>query len=353
MELTNLSIRILDSAVEQKATDILMLSGAPPLLRIDGKIYTISGLNQLDGKTIESIFISIAGENKVKDLEAKREADFSLTHKNFRLCGHAYYQKKSLAINIRVVSQAIMSFEELGLPPIIEKLANARQGLLIISGPTGHGVSTTMASVINHINNNFNRHIITLEDPIEYIYTYKKSIISQREIGEDATSFVDALKNITKEDPDVIMISEFREPEALEIAFELSEIGHLVISSCKSMSISQTIDKLIDSFEPNHQPVIRQSVANSLIGVVSQRLIPKANGGRILIAEVMMNNPAIKSLIKEGKSDQIENIIATSADEGMMSLDRVLASLVSKGEVKIETALEWARNPKTLKELIY
>ena len=353
METTNLSIRILDSAVEQKATDVLMLSGAPPLLKIDGRIYTISGLNQLDGDSIKSVFIALAGENKNSELEEKREVDFSLTHKNFRLGGHAYFQKKSLAINLRVIPQEILSFKDLGLPPIIEKLASSRQGLLMISGPTGHGVSTTMASIINHINNNFNRHIVTLEDPIEYVYSFKKSIISQREIGEDAISFTDALKNISKECPDVIMISELNNPEVIEMALELSEIGHLVISSSKSMSISQTIDKMIDAFEPSHQPVVRQAISNGLIGVVSQRLIPKTSQGRILIAEIMMNNPAIKSLIKEGKTDQIENIIATSADEGMMSLDRVLASLVSRGEVKIETALQWARNPKTLKELIY
>ncbi|PIP51604.1 type IV pili twitching motility protein PilT [Candidatus Berkelbacteria bacterium CG_4_10_14_0_8_um_filter_35_9_33_8] len=353
MQSTNISIRILDSAIEQNASDVLLLVGAPPLLRIDGRIYAISGLNPLDNSTNELILKNLVGENKIRDLESKKEVDFSLSYKNFRIRGYAYYQKQTVAINLRIISQEIKSFSELGLPPIIEKLASSNQGLLIISGPTGHGVSTTLASIINHINSNFNRHIITLENPIEYLFPYKKSIISQREIGRDVISYCEGLKNITKEDPDVIMLSELRDNDALEMAIELAEIGHLVIISSNAMSISQAIDKIIDNFEPNKQDAMWQTVANSLLGIISQRLIPKANKGRVLIAEVMMNNPAIKSLIKEGKTNQIENIIATSADEGMMSIDRVLASLVSKGEVKIDTALSWARNPKTLKELIY
>jgi len=353
MQPTNISIRILDSAIEQNASDILLVVGAPPLLRIDGRIYSISGLNQIDNPTNQLILANLAGENKTRDLVSKKEIDFSLTHKNFRIRGYAYYQKNTIAINLRIISQGVKSFSELGLPPIIEKLASSNQGLLVISGPTGHGVSTTLASIINYINSNFNRHIITLENPIEYVFPYKKSIISQREIGQDALSYNDALKNITKEDPDVIMLGDLKGEDVLETVLELAEIGHLVITSSNAMSISQTIDKIIDSFDPNKQVSARQILANSLLGIISQRLIPKASKGRILISEVMMNNPAIKSLIKEGKTDQIENIIATSADEGMMSLDRVLASLVSKSEVKIETALLWARNPKTLKELIY
>lgn len=345
--------KLLAAAIEYKASDLHLVSKVKPVLRIDGKLMTIPNADVLDKNSVANLAQSLMTPEQLKTLKEKKEMDFSFGYQKTRFRANIFYQKGELAISLRLITKEIKTLKDLGLPPILERFTEHSQGLVIICGPTGHGKSTTLASLIQLINKKRSTHIITIEDPIEYVFEHEKSIISQREVGNDTLGFTPALKSSLREDPDVLLVGEMRDLESIEATLTLAETGHLVFTTLHTNSASQTADRIIDIFPPHQQPQVRSQLANVLLGVVSQRLLPKTSGGRIAAAEIMIANSAIKNLIRDGKTYQIDNIIATSAAEGMIPLDKVLAEMVSRGEITIENALAWAIDQKNLKMSIY
>lgn len=258
-----------------------------------------------------------------------------------------------MSASLRLIPKTIRTIKELGLPPILEKFTEHNQGFVILTGPTGSGKSTTLAAMIDKINTEKRKHIVTIEDPIEYVFEHKESLITQREVGSDTNSIARALRSSLREDPDVVLIGEMRDLETIEASLTLAETGHLVLATLHTNSAAQTADRIINVFPPHMQQQISSQLASVLLGVVSQRLIPKVAGGRVLACEIMLANNAIKSLIREGKTYQIPNVIQTSASEGMITLDKVLAELVSKGDISLEDALNYANDPKSFKMMVY
>lgn len=344
---------LLASAIEYKSSDLHLVEGFSPILRIDGKLMAVPKEPILSSDSCTNLITSLMTDAQKTSLKEKRELDFSFGYQNTRFRVNAYYQRGELQAALRLIPSKIPSIEELGLPPILEKFTTFSQGFCIISGPTGHGKSTTLASLIENINQNRSEHIITIEDPIEYVFEHKKSIISQREVGSDTLSFAHALKSALREDPNILLVGEMRDLETIEAALTLAETGHLVFTTLHTNSAAQTADRIIDVFPPHQQQQVRTQLANVLLGVVSQRLIPRTSGGRVVATEIMIANNAIKNLIREGKAFQIPGVIQTSASEGMINLDKVLAELVSKGEITLDDALVWSLNPKELKMKIY
>jgi len=342
-----------DYAIEKGASDIHITVGVPITVRIDGKLLPIPQAEVVTPATAKTLIESFTPEDLQGLLKQKKEVDFSFGYKTNRFRVNLFYQKGSEAASLRLISKEIKSIKELGLPPILEKFTEHNQGFVIITGPTGSGKSTTLAALVDQINANKRKHIVTIEDPIEYIFEHKQGIVSQREIGADTVSFGAALRSALREDPDVVLVGEMRDLETIEAALTLAETGHLVLTTLHTNSAAETADRIVNVFPPHLQQQIRSQLASSLIGVVSQRLIPKVSGGRVLASEIMINNPAIKSLIREAKNYQIPNIIQTSASEGMIILDKVLAEYVSRGDITLDDALTYALDPKGLKMMVY
>ncbi len=343
----------LEFAMSKEASDIHLSVGIPPTVRIDGKLLPIPDKEVLTQTKIRELIASFTPKEMIESFRQKKELDFSFGFKDVRFRVNLYYQKGFEAGSLRLIPTNIKSIKDLGLPPILEKFTDHAQGFVIIAGPTGSGKSTTLAALINKINEEQRKHIITIEDPIEYVFEHKKSIISQREVGPDTGSFGKALRSVLREDPDVVLIGEMRDLETIEAALTIAETGHLVFSTLHTNSSSQTADRIINVFPEHMRQQVSNQLASVLLGVISQRLIPKVGGGRVLASEIMIGNSAVKSLIREGKTYQIPNIIQTSASDGMISLDKVLAEYVSKGEITLEDALTWAIDPKTFKMMVY
>ena len=343
----------LDYAISKHASDIHINVGIPVTLRVDGKLFSIPDMAAITEAKAKELVSGVANDDLMTALEQKKEVDFSFGYKEMRFRANLYYQKGNLAASLRLIPNTIRSVKDLGLPPILEKFTEHSQGFVIISGPTGSGKSTSLAALIDKINEERREHIITIEDPIEYVFEHKKSIISQREVGQDTNTFARALRSCLREDPDVVLVGEMRDLETIDAALTLAETGHLVFTTLHTNSAAQTADRIVSVFPPHQQQQVRSQLASVLLGVVSQRLIPRVNGGRVLAAEIMIANPAIKSLIRDNKVHQIPNIIQTAASEGMISLDKVLAELVSRGEITLEDALTWSIDPKSLKMMVY
>lgn len=343
----------LDFAVEKNASDVHISVGLPATVRIDGKLMSIPDAVVVTEEKAKTLVATFTPDELMIALKQKREIDFSFGFKNMRFRANVYYQKGSLAASLRLIPKEIKGFKDLGLPPILEKFTEHNQGFVIITGPTGSGKSTTLASLIDKINIDKRKHIVTIEDPIEYVFEHKKSLISQREVGSDTNSFARALRSALREDPDVVLIGEMRDLETIEAALTLAETGHLVFTTLHTNSSAQTADRIISVFPPHLQQQISSQLSSVLLGVISQRLIPKIGGGRVLAAEIMVANGAIRSLIREGKNFQIPNVIQTSAAEGMISLDKVLAEYVSRGDITLEDGLNYALDPKTFKMMVY
>lgn len=284
---------------------------------------------------------------------AHKELDYSFSYNSVRFRANAYFQRGTPAMALRLLPRTIRTIEELGLPPILGRFIQPRRGFVIVAGPTGHGKSTTLAAMIEEINRTRVSNIITIEDPTEYIFQNKKSIISQREIGTDTNSFSNALRSVVREDPDVILVGEMRDYETVDAALSLAETGHLVFTTLHTNNAAQSADRMVDMFPPYLQEPTRRQLASVLLGIVSQRLIPKIGGGRKVAAEILIATPAVRSMIRENKTHQIDNIIATSAADGMISLDKVLAELVSRGDINLDDALTWANDAKMLKGMLY
>ena len=345
--------QLLDGAIAKEASDLHITVGVPPTLRLDGKLLPLTDLGPVTPEVSERLLMSIMTDDQVERLHQRRELDFSFGYQKMRFRVNAFYQKGNLSAALRLIPVKIKTMEELDVPPILERFTEPSQGFVIITGPTGHGKSTTLASLIESINESRSEHIITIEDPIEYIFEHKKSIIVQREVGSDTNSFARALRSALREDPNVILVGEMRDLETIEAALTLAETGHLVFTTLHTNSAAQTADRIIDVFPPHQQQQVRMQLANVLLGVVSQRLMPRVQGGRILATEIMIANSAVRNTIREGKTHQLPNIIQTSASEGMIALDKVLAELVSRGEISIDTALSWALDPKAFKMMVY
>lgn len=345
--------KMLDLAIEKKASDLHLTVNVPPMLRIDGDLIAIPNEPSLTGEIASRLIQSFMTNDQVDALKLRKEVDFSFGYQNMRFRVNTYFQKGHIAASLRLIPKLIKTFSELGLPPVLERFTTASQGFVIITGPTGHGKSTTLASLINEINRKRQEHIITIEDPIEYVFEHEKSIISQREVGSDTNSFARALKSALREDPNIVLVGEMRDLETIEAALTLAETGHLVLTTLHTNSAAQTADRMIGVFPPHQQQQIAMQLANVLLGVVSQRLIPRTQGGRAIACEIMVANSAVRNTIREGKTHQLNNIIQTSASEGMIAMDKVLAELVSKGEITIDDALTWAIDPKAFKMMVY
>lgn len=345
--------QLLDVAIERKASDLHLVVGVPPMLRIDGKLLPVPQQSSLTTEVCHKLVKGFLTPENLARLEKEKEIDFSFGHKDMRFRVNVFYQKGTMTASLRLIPVDIRSLQELGLPPILEKFTTHSQGFCIVTGPTGHGKSTTLAAMIRAINETRAERVITIEDPIEYVFAHKKSIISQRELGTDTNSFGRALRACLREDPNVVLVGEMRDLETIEAALTIAETGHLVFSTLHTNDAAQTADRIIDVFPPHQQGQVRQQLANVLLGVISQRLLPRVSGGRIVACEILMANPAVRSLIREGKTHQLPGTIQTSASEGMISLDKVLAELVSKGEITIDDALTWSLDPKALKMMVY
>lgn len=339
---------LLKLTIKSKASDLHLLAGIPPSLRIDGALGTVSNYQALTPDTIETMIFSLLNPAQKELLISNKELDFSFgfgggTYGNLgRFRANLYYQRRYLSAAFRLFPPAILTAEELHLPNILHSFSQLKQGFILVTGPTGHGKSTTLASIINEINLSRAAHILTIEDPIEYVYSDGKSIISQREMSVDTHSWDFALRSALREDPDVVLIGEMRDPDTMAAAITIAETGHLVFSTLHTNSAAQSIDRIIDSFPANQQPQIRIQLAATLKGIVSQRLLPMISGGRVPAVEVLLGTPAVASIIRDGKTHLIDSVIQTSKDKGMIALDSSLSSLVLSGSISLEVAKSYS-----------
>lgn len=346
---------ILIEAIKRNASDIHIVCALPPMIRIDGRLTKLENFGEITPEISKKILIRILNEEQITRLEKQLAVDFSHTlpgYGRFR-CSY-FYQRNSLAASFRYITGKILTIEELNLPAQIEEFADYPRGLVLVTGPTGCGKSTTLASLINLINNNRCENIITIEDPIEYLFTHKKSIVSQREVLTDTRSFGTALKYILREDPNVIMVGEIRDLETISSTLTAAETGHLVFSTLHTQDAPQTIDRIIDIFPTHQQNQIRSQLSGILKAVLVQQLIPsKDNTGRLPATELMFVTPAIKNMIREMKVHQIYSAIQAGGKRGMMTMDMSLANLCKNGKITEEMALEKAHNMDELKRMIH
>lgn len=344
---------LLDLVVKNNASDLHLSEGRPPTIRIDGQLRPIPNKEILTPEHTQALAYSFLSPEDEERFKREKEIDFAYTHKhNARFRVNIYYQKGYVSAALRLIPNKIRSIEELSLPPILTKFCLVNQGFFLIVGPSGHGKSTAMAAMVNEINHKRSDHVITIEDPIEYIFRQEKAIIDQRELYHDTNSFSKALRSALRQDPDVIMVGEMRDPETIGAALTAAETGHLVLATLHTNDAAQTIDRVVDSFPPYQQNQVRFQLASTLIGILSRRLIPRINGGVINAVELLIVNGAVRNLIRENKIYQIPSIIETSFEEGMISLNRSLASLVKQGLISLDSALTYSSNPNELKMMI-
>ncbi len=345
--------QLLDEVINRNAADLHLVQGYPPAVRVNGVLVQLNLYPIINGQYIYNFFLSFTTKEQQEALNLNRELDFGITYQGNRFRVNAYYEQDSMALSLRLIPKNIRDVEELNLPRVLHDLADARQGFVLITGQTSQGKSTTLASLINEINNKRQAHVVTIEDPIEFTYPKAKAIISQREVRRDTLSFHNALRSVLREDPDVIVIGEMRDYETISTALTLAETGHLVFSTLHTNSAAQTIDRIIDVFPEEQQPQIRTQLANVLKAIVCQRLVPNTAGEKMVPAcEILFNNTAVASLIREGKTFQIDNVIHTSADEKMIVLEQYLKNLVITGQITKETALRHAIRPRLIEELL-
>ncbi len=327
-------------ASQSNASDVHLIAGKPPILRLDGELKAIPNTEILTRASIEKMVFSIITEKQRDKFINERELDISYEIAGFsRYRVNLHWEKDNIGLVARVISQTIPTMEDLGLPPIVHRLIEREQGLILVTGPTGCGKSTTLAAMIKKINSIRFSNIITLEDPIEYIFQPEKSIIKQRQLGTDMLTFQDALKHVLRQDPNVIMVGEMRDLETIAATITLAETGHLVLATLHTHNAAQTIDRIIDVFPPHQQAQVRLQLSMSLSGVISQNLLPKIGGGRVAAREILINTPAIANIIRENKVPQIKTVIQTSADVGMFSMDQNIKELLQNNLIDEPTAL--------------
>lgn len=344
---------LFDQLIVEGASDLHLSVGAKPIIRVDGSLVPLLKEKELDNDTVAKYLQIMAGPTRWKRFTENQELDFSFEYKEgIRFRGNAFIQKGTIGVALRIIPKDIKSVEELGLPKVLEDFARKKQGFFLVVGPVGQGKTTTLASLIELINQERSEHIVTIEDPIEYIFEPKQSLIAQREVGTDTKDFETALKSAFREDIDVLLVGEMRGPETMAAAVSAAETGHLVFSTLHTNDAAQTVNRIIDSFPPEQQEQIRLQLASALIGIFSQRLIPKIGGGLVPAYELLISNKAVANLIREKRAHEINTVIETGANEGMIDMNRVMADLVARGEVSIEDAYAFSNNPKALERLI-
>jgi len=334
---------LLEEVIKKKASDLHVQVGLPPMLRIDGKLIAISGAEALTEESVEALVFAILDEDQKQILLKDKEFDFSFAFGDLgRFRVNAFHERGNLAAALRLIPNEILTIEQLGLPPIVNKFADYPRGLVLVTGPTGSGKSTTLAALLHKINVERAVHIVTIEDPIEFTHKSQKSVIVQREVHYDTYSFSAALRSSLRQDPDVVLIGEMRDLETIAAAITIAETGHLVLATLHTNSASQSIDRMIDVFPPHQQPQIRTQLSNILMAICSQRLIPAIGGGRIAAAEILTATPAVRNIVREGKSHQLEAVIQTGAEFGMQSMDKTLVSLIHSGTITYDEARNYA-----------
>ena len=340
----NLRIEILlEEIVRKNASDLHLQVGLPPMMRLDGVLAPFPGYNPLNAEEVEHLVFAILDDDQQKILIKDKEFDFSFAFGDLgRFRVNAFHESGNLAASLRLIPNQIKTITELGMPPVIQSFADFPRGLVLVTGPTGSGKSTTLAALIDKINSEKAQHIITIEDPIEFTHKSKRSAIVQREVHYDTYSFSAALRSSLRQDPDVVLIGEMRDLETISAAITIAETGHLVFATLHTNSAAQSIDRMIDVFPPHQQPQVRSQLANILQGICAQRLVPAIGGGRVVAAEVMVANPAIRNIIREGKTHQLDTVIQTGSDQGMQTMDRTLVKLVQSGVVTYDDAREFA-----------
>lgn len=344
---------LLLTCARQNASDLHIAVGRYPTLRIDGSLVPLTNDQILTPQDTQALIMALLTPEQQQRIVVQREIDFSYSFEDkarFRV--NVYYQRGYLAAALRLIPAQVRTIEDLGLPPVLHDFTKLSQGFILVTGPAGHGKSTTLAAMLDEINHTRTDHIVTVEDPVEYTFVQDRSIVSQREVGSDTTAFTNALKSVLRQDPDVLMIGEMRDAESIATALTAAETGHLVFSTLHTNSAAQTIDRIIDSFPSAQQNQIASQLAATIVGIVSQRLIPRIDGGRAPACEVMIANSAIRNLIRERKTYQIDLVISTSTQEGMITLNRSLADLVSRREISLEQAQMYSPNPSELRILL-
>jgi twitching motility protein PilT len=334
---------LLDEVIKKKASDLHLQVGLPPMLRVDGSLVPVTGADALDEEAVEALIFAVLDEDQKQILLKDKEFDFSFAYGDLgRFRVNAFHERGNMAAALRLIPNEILTIEQLGLPKIVDKFSEYPRGLVLVTGPTGSGKSTSLAAMVHKINMEESKHIITIEDPIEYTHKSQKSVVVQREVHYDTYSFSAALRSALREDPDVVLIGEMRDLETIASAITIAETGHLVFATLHTNSAAQSIDRMIDVFPPHQQPQIRAQLSNILMAIVSQRLVPSIGGGRVAAAEILVATPAVRNIIREGKTHQLEAVIQTGAEFGMQSMDKQLVSLIHAGTITYDEARNFA-----------
>ena len=353
MEKTAQIEAFLEVVIKRDASDLHLQVGLPPMIRVDGSLFPIEDEAPMTDADIERLVFALLDEDQKEVLLKDKEVDFSFAFGDLgRFRVNAFHERGNLAAALRLIPVKIRTLDELGIPQVVDKFAEYPRGLVLVTGPTGSGKSTTLAAMVDKINTSKAVHIVTIEDPIEYQHKHKKSIVVQREIHYDTYSFGAALRSSLREDPDVVMIGEMRDLETISAAITIAETGHLVLATLHTNSAAQSIDRMIDVFPPHQQQQIRVQLAGMLQGICSQRLIPMIGGGRIVGAEILVATPAVRNIIREGKTHQLDATIQTGAEYGMQSMDKTLVGLIHGGKISYEEAKNYAIDVDEMERLM-
>src|SRR6266542_1125334 len=345
---------LLEHMVERNASDLHVTTGTPPAIRVRGEVQRLEGYDSLTSEDTQQLLYRILSSEQQKQLELKRQLDFSHSIPGLaRFRVNVYFQRETIGAAFRLIPAELKTLEELGIPSSLHQLAEKPRGLVLVTGPTGSGKSTTLAALIDEINRNRSEHILTIEDPIEFLHRHKRCIVNQREIGPDATSFADALRAALRQDPDVILVGEMRDLETIATALTAAETGHLVFGTLHTQSAPQTIDRIIDVFPAEQQEQVRVQIATSLQGIVTQNLVPTADGrGRIAALEILFPDDETKNLIRQAKIDQIYSVMQTGSSFGMQTMDAALAGLIRAGKITQRLAEQRSSTPEELRRLL-
>jgi len=344
---------LLEECIRRDASDLHVQFGLPPILRVDGALVPVPGTPALNDAQLKEIIYATLDEEQQKIYEKDKEFDYSFAFGDIaRFRVNAFHERGKMAAAFRLIPNKIRPINDLGMPAIVETFASFPRGLVLVTGPTGSGKSTTLAALVDKINREKSVHIVTIEDPIEFTHKSQRSVIVQREVHYDTFSFAAALRSVLREDPDVVLIGEMRDLETIQAAITIAETGHLVFATLHTNSAAQSIDRMIDVFPAHQQPQVRSQLSNMLMAICAQRLVPAIGGGRVCAAEIMVANSAVRSLIREGKTHQLDTAIQTGADQGMQTMDRTLAKLVQTGVITYDNAREYAVDQAELDRLV-
>lgn len=343
---------LITAVLDQNGSDLHLTEGRKPVMRAFGQLLPLVKESELGRSDLHEYIDALLNAELKDRLLKNREVDFGVEITEGRMRGHAFFQRGKLGIALRFISKEILTFEDLHLPDLLNQFIKKQQGFFLVAGPTGHGKSTTLAAMINAINKERLEHIITIEDPIEYLFTPDRSIIDQREVYTDAKDFPTALKGVFRQDADVVMIGEMRDAETMSTAVTAAETGHLVFSTLHTNTAAQTVERIIDSFDSGQQSQIKMQLANTLTGIFSQRLVPRIAGGLIPAYELLINTNAVSNLIRDNRVYEIDTVLETGAEQGMITMNRSLSNLVHAKEITLEHARQFSPNPQALDKLL-